>query len=199
ETDRAVPRSLRVSAAYAWRLLLIAAAAGVIIWIVIQLKLLVIPLLVGILITALLWPVFEWMLRKHVPRWLAIVVALIGTIAIVSGLMWLVGWQVAREWPKVQERTTAAIEELRQYLIDGPLHLTETQIQGYLDQGWELIQQQASLLWSGALAIGSTAGHVVVGALLTLFILSCLLADGGGIRRWTTKLFPRDARPAVDA
>lgn len=199
EADNTVPLSLRVSAAYAWRLLLIAAAAGVIIWIVIQLKLLVIPLLIGILVTALLWPAFEWMLRHRFPRWVAIVIALIGTVAIVSGLLWLVGWQISREWAQVQVRTTQAVDEFRQYLIDGPLHLTETQIQHYIDQGFALIQQQAELLWSGALAIGTTAGHVLVGALLTLFILICLLADGGGIWRWTTKLFPRDARPAVDA
>ncbi len=199
EADNTVPLPLRVTAAYAWRLLLVAAAAGVIIWIVIQLKLLVIPLLVGILITALLWPAFEWMLRHRMPRWLAILIALIGTAAIVSGLLWLVGWQIARQWPEVQTRTAAAIEEFRQYLIDGPLHLTEAQIQDYLDQGFALIQQQAELLWSGALAIGSTAGHVIVGALLTVFILICLLADGAGIWRWTTKLFPSDARPAVDA
>lgn len=198
-TDQAVPFSLRVAAAYAWRLLLIAAAAGVIIWIVIQLKLLVIPLLVGILITALLWPAFEWMLRRRLPRWLAIVISLIGTIAIVTGLLWLVGWQIAREWEDVQASTVAAVEDLRQYLINGPLHLSEAEIQQYLDQAFVLISEQAQLLWSGALAIGSTFGHVVVGALLTLFILICLLADGGGIWGWTTKLFPRDARPAIDA
>lgn len=199
EADNAVPFSLRVAASYAWRLLLIAAAAGVIIWLVIQLKLLVIPLLVGILITALLWPAFEWLLRHRVPRWLAIVIALLGTLAIVAALLWLVGWQIAREWPEVQSRTTEAIEGVRDYLIDGPLHLSDAQIQDYITQGLDLIQQQADLLWSGALAIGTTAGHVGVGALLTLFILICLLADGGGIWRWTTKLFPRAARPAIDA
>lgn len=199
EADSSVPLSLRVGAAYAWRLLLIAAAAGVIIWLVILLKLLVIPLLVGILITALLWPAFEWMLRHRVPRWLAIVVALLGTLAIVVGLMWLVAWQVALEWPEVQARTMTAVEGIRGYLIDGPLHLTDTQIKDYIDQAFELLQQQAQLLWSGALAIGTTAGHVVVGALLTLFILICLLADGGGIWHWTTKLFPKASRPAIDA
>lgn len=199
EADEAVPLSLRVAAGYAWRLLLIAAAAGVIIWLVIQLKLLVIPLLVGILITALLWPVFEWMLRKRFPRWLAIVISLLGTFAIVAGLVWLVTWQVSQQWDDVQTKSMAAVEQFRQYLIDGPLHLSEKEIQGYIDQGFALIQEQAQLLWSGALAIGSTAGHVLVGTLLTFFVLICLLADGGGIWGWTTKLFPRDARPAVDA
>ena len=199
EADNAVPLSLRVTAGYAWRLMLIAAAAGVIIWLVIQLKLLVIPLLIGILITALLWPGFELMLRKRFPRWLAILIALVGTLAIVTGLLWLVAWQVSLQWEDVQTKTMAAVEQFRQYLISGPLHLSEKEIQDYIDQGFALIQEQAQLLWSGALAIGSTFGHVIVGTLLTLFVLVCLLADGAGIWRWTTKLFPRDARPAVDA
>lgn len=193
-----VPRGLGVATAYAWRFLVIGAAIGVGIWIVIQLKLLVIPLMVAILITALLWPAFAWLLRHRVPRWLAIVIAVVGLLAIVAGLLWLVIWQITREWPSVQARTIEAVEELRTYLIDGPLHLTAAQIDEWLAQGWDLIQQQAELLWSGALAVGTTLGHVVTGAVLALFILLCTLADGGGIWRWTTRLFPRSARPAVD-
>jgi predicted PurR-regulated permease PerM len=198
ETSSAVPRGLRIATAYAWRFLVVAAAIGVGIWLVIQLKLLVIPLLVAILITALLWPVFSWMLRHRVPRWLAIVISVVGTLAIVGGLLWLVVWQITRQWSSVQQKTVEAIEQFRQYLIDGPLHLTAAQIDDLLAQAWTLIQEQASLLWSGALAIGTTLGHVGVGALLALFILLTLLADGAGIWRWTTSLFPRAARPAVD-
>ncbi|TDN92405.1 AI-2E family transporter [Microbacterium sp. BK668] len=193
-----IPRGLRLTTAYAWRLLVIAAAAGVVIWLVIQLKLLVIPLLVSILITALLWPAFSWMLRHRFPRWLAIVIAAVGAIAVVAGLLWLVVWQITRQWSSVQQRTVEAVESLRQYLIDGPLHLTAQQIDDLLGQSWTFIQQQAELLWSGALAIGTTVGHVATGALLSVFILLCLLADGAGIWRWATRLFPQRARAAVD-
>lgn len=198
ESSAAVPRSLRVATAYAWRMLVLAAAAGLIIWIVIQLKLLVIPLLIAILISALLWPAFTFMLRHRVPRWLAIVLSMIGTLAIVGGLLWLAIWQITRQWASVQARTVGAVDELRQYLIDGPLHLTSQQIDDGLAQAFDFVQQQASLLWSGALAVGTTLGHVATGILLTLFILLCVLADGGGIWRWTTRLFPVAARPAVD-
>jgi predicted PurR-regulated permease PerM len=193
-----IPRGLKVATAYSWRFLVVAAAIGVAIWLIIQLKLLVIPLLVAILVTALLWPAFSWMLRHRVPRWLAIVIAVLGTLAVVAGLLWLVIWQVSRQWASVQERTIAAVDQFRDYLIDGPLHLTAAQIDDLLAQAGALLQQQAQLLWSGALALGSTLGHVVVGALLALFILLTLLADGGGIWRWTTRLFPVSARPAVD-
>lgn len=198
EVAATVPRSLRIAAAYAWRLLLIAAAGGVAIWLVIQLKLLVIPLLVAILFTALMWPGFSLLVRHRIPRWLAIIIAIVVTVAFISGLMWLAVWQITREWPSVQMRTVGAIAQFREYLIDGPLHVTEQQIDDTLAQVGSIVQQQAELLWSGALAIGTTIGQVVTGGLLALFILITLLADGAGIWRWTTKLFPKTARSAVD-
>lgn len=198
EMSLSVPRGLRVATAYAWRLLVIAAAVAIVIWLVIQLKLLVIPLLVAILISALLYPAFSFLLRHRVPRWLAIVMSLLVTVAVVTGLLWLAIWQITREWSSVQARTVQSIAQLRQYLIDGPLHLTSQQIDDGLAQGLDFVQQQASLLWSGALAVGTTVGHVATGVLLTVFILLCILADGGGIWRWTTHLFPVAARPAVD-
>ena len=198
EVTDALPRGLRVATAYSWRMLVIAAALGVGVWLVIQLKLLVIPLLVAILITALLWPAFRWMVSRRVPRWLAIVVSALGAVAVIVGLVWLVVWQVSREWSEVQDRSVAAAEQFRQYLMNGPLDLTAEQIDDLLSQGWTFVQEQASLVLSGALAIGTTVGHVATGAVLALFILLCLLADGGGIWRWTTRLFPKRARLAVD-
>lgn len=198
EIDEGLPRGLRVTTAYAWRFVVIAIAAGIVIWLIIQLKLLVIPLLVAILITALLWPAFTWMLGRRVPRWLAIVISVIGALAIVGGLLWLAIWQITQQWGDVRDRTLESVQQLREYLIDGPLHLTTEQIDAMLGQAWVFLQQQVDLLWSGALVIGSTVGHVATGAILALFILLCTLADGGGIWRWVVRLFPRRARSDVD-
>ncbi|PYD00315.1 AI-2E family transporter [Microbacterium esteraromaticum] len=199
EADEAVPAPLRVTAAYSWRLLVIAGLIALFIWLVMLLKLLVIPLLIAILVTALLWPAFQLMLRARFPRWLAIAITVIGTLGVVTGLLWLVVWQVRAQLPEVQAKTADAIAQLRTFLLEGPLHLTEEQIDGYIQQGMSLLNEQADLLLNGALAVTGTAAHIVTGALLTLFILICLLADGGGIWRWTLKLFPRIARPAADA
>jgi predicted PurR-regulated permease PerM len=199
EVDEAVPRPLRVTAAYAWRLLVIAGAIALFIWLVMLLKALVIPIMVGILISALLWPAFQLMLRARFPRWLAIATSIIGTIGIVAGLLTLVVWQVRVELPRVQERTTEAVEQLRQALLDGPFHLTAADIDGYIDQGRELLGTQQDWLWNAAGAVTGTAAEVLTGAVLSLFILICLLADGGGIWKWTLRLFPRRARPAADA
>ncbi len=198
EIAETIPRGFRIATAYSWRFLLIAAAVAVTVWLIIQFKLLVISLLVAILVTALVWPGFTWMLRRRVPRWLAIIVSVVVTLAVVSGLLWLAIWQITREWPSVQARTLEAVAQFRQYLIDGPLHVTETQIDDALAYGLTLLQEQAQTLWTGALAVGTTLGHVATGGLLALFILLCTLADGGGIWRWTLRLFPRAARRPAD-
>lgn len=195
--DEHVPMPLRITAAYGWRLLVIAAVIAVFIWLVITLKLLVVPLMVGILVTALLWPAFDWLIRHRVPRWLAVAISLLGTLAIVAGLLWLVVWQIREQLPEVKARTEASLAQLQQFLLDGPLKLTEADIQDYLKKGQDLLEGQASFLAQGALGVAGTTAHVVTGAVLSLFILICLLADGGGIWRWTLRLFPRATRPAA--
>ena len=123
EVERSLPLGLRVASAYSWRFLVIAGSIGVLIWLVIQFKILVIPLLVAILLTALLWPAVNALLRAHLPRWLAIVLTLLGTAIVVGGLLWLAVWQITQQWSDVQTRTVAAVDQLRQFLIQGPLHL----------------------------------------------------------------------------
>ncbi|WP_298860673.1 AI-2E family transporter [uncultured Microbacterium sp.] len=199
EVDEAVPKPLRVTAAYSWRMLVIAGAIALFIWLVMLLKALVIPLMVGILVTALLWPAFQLMLRARFPRWLAIATSVVGTIGIVAGLLTLVVWQVRLQLPDVRDRTATAVEQLRQTLLDSPFHLTASDIDGYLQQAKDLLSAQQDWLWSAAGAVTGTAAEVLTGAVLALFILICLLADGGGIWKWTLRLFPRRARPAADA
>lgn len=198
ESD-AVPSALRITASYSWRLLVIAGAAAVLIWLIMQLKLIVIPLMISLLLCALLQPLMVWLLRRRVPRWLAVVISVVCTLAVVTGLLWLAIWQISQQWKSVEARTVESVNNLRDYLISGPLHLTTAQIDDYLKQAWTLIQEQTQFLVSGAVAVGSTVGHVATGVLLSLFILLCLLADGAGIWKWTLRIFPKRARRAVDS
>ncbi|WP_405375437.1 MULTISPECIES: AI-2E family transporter [unclassified Microbacterium] len=193
-----VPRGLGIAAAYAWRFLVVVAAIAVLVWVVIQLKLLIIPLLAAILVTALVSPLFTFLVRHRLPRWISVIVTLLVAFSVAGGLLWLAIWQISREADRVRDRTVEAVRELRDYLIEGPLHLTGAQIDDTITQAFDFLQEQVQVLWTGALAIGSTLGHVATGVILAIFILICTLADGGSIWKWTVRLFPVRARPAVD-
>jgi predicted PurR-regulated permease PerM len=84
-----LPRVLRVSAAMCWRILVILATLYVLGIVVTWLYVVVIPVAIALLLSALLAPAVSWLthLRVHVPRALATAVVLIGGLAGVGGVL----------------------------------------------------------------------------------------------------------------
>lgn len=198
EVAAAVPASLRIAGAYSWRFLVIAGVVGLIVFLVSEFRYIVIPFMVAVLVGSLLVPLVSFLICHRWPKGLAVAVAMLGTLAVVSGLVFVIVAQIRSGFPDLQERSLAAYEEFKDYLLASPLQLTESQINEYVGQAVAAIQADSSVLVSGALSVGSTAGHVLAGILLALFATLFILIDGRGIWRWIVRLFPRTARPAVD-
>ena len=196
--DEAVPPALKVAAAYSWRILVIVGVIAVLVFVIMQFRDIVVPFFVAVLLAALLVPFMNFLVRKGWPRWLAIVVAMVGTLAVIAGLIVLVVLQVRAGYPDLQAQSVEAYDNLKAWLLASPLQLTEADISAYLGQAWEAIQRDSSALVSGIMSVGTTAGHVLAGFLLTLFATLFFLIDGKGVWRWIVGLFPRRSRPAVD-
>jgi predicted PurR-regulated permease PerM len=196
--DEAVPRGVRIAGAWSWRLLVIGAAIAVFVFLIIQLRLIVVPVLIAVLVSALLVPFVAFLHRHRWPRWLAIVTAMLTVILVVGALVYLVVFQVRSESGHLRDQSVAAYNDLRAWLTTGPLNLTQTQIDQYLAQLGTTLQQDSQVFISGALSIGATLGHVLAGVLLTLFSTLFILIDGKGIWSWIVRLFPRRARPAIN-
>ncbi|TFB80873.1 AI-2E family transporter [Terrimesophilobacter mesophilus] len=196
--EDAVPMGMRIAGAWSWRILVVAGVGALLIFLVIQLKLIVIPFLVAILLGALLVPFVQFLQRHRWPKWLAVGLAEVGLIGIVTGLVYLIVTQIIRGFPDLRDRSLAFFEEVKTLLLNSPLHLTEAQINDYLAQAWDGIQRDSQWLLSGALSFGSSFGHFLAGILLVLFATLFILIDGKRIWAWTVRLFPRAARPAAD-
>jgi predicted PurR-regulated permease PerM len=194
----AIPYGMRLAAAWSWRLLLIGGVVAVAIFLVIQLRYIVIPMLVAVLISALLVP-FAGLLHRHGwPKWLAITVAMLSALAVVGGLLTLGIWQIVRGFDELAAQSVVAWNDFRTWLSDGPLHYSETELNGFVDQIVAAVQADSGVLVSGALSVGSTLGHFFAGTLLALFATLFILIDGRGIWGWVVRVFPRRARAAVD-
>ncbi|KQM15620.1 permease [Plantibacter sp. Leaf171] len=190
---------MRVAAAWSWRILLVAAVVALLVFLVVQLRLIVIPLLIAVLVSALLKPVVDVLVRHRWPKGLAIALAMVGTLSVVSGLIFLAISQITSQFASVQARTMTAYGDFKAFLLASPLHVTEAQLNDFIAQAFDSLQQDGQVLLSGALSIGSTLGHVATGVFLTLFCLLFMLIDGRTIWRWTVRVFPQRARPAVDS
>ncbi|WP_052207315.1 AI-2E family transporter [Sinomonas humi] len=197
-TDADLPFALRIAAAWSWRLAIIIAVVSAVLWGLAHLSFLVIPVLVAALLAGLLSPVVAWLRRARLPRGLAVAVAELGFIGLVAGLLTLVGRQITAGLAQLWGQALAGLSEVQKWLAEGPLQITAAQLQTYIDNAQNVLQNNQSGLLSGAISVGSSAGHIIAGALIALFVLIFFLLEGERIWLFLVGLLPRAARAATD-
>lgn len=198
KTVVSVPAGMQTAASWSWRVIVVGLAVAGILWLVVQLRIILVPVMVAILLTALLSPMAAKLRTWGFPKWLSVVTTLVTLFAAVGTLTLLIITQLREMSGSFIERSQKAYEEILVWLDDGPLHISREQLSGFVDTIVQSIERDSSSIWSGALSVGVTVGHVLAGILLTLFSLIFLLIDGPRIWRWVVSLAPRAARAAFD-
>jgi predicted PurR-regulated permease PerM len=196
--EEAIPVGVEVAGQWAWRILAVIAVLVVFGILIATLKEIVIPFMVSILISALLVPFKNVMMRIGWPRWVAVVVAMVVALIVISGLIFVIVQQVRSGLPDIETRSVVAFNSFRDFLRTSPLQISDAQLNGYVDQIGQAIQANSSTLLNGAVSVGTTAVSLITGTLLTLFATIFILIDGAGIWAWVVRLFPRKSRPAID-
>lgn len=195
--DDHVAPGMRIAAAWSWRILVVAALIALVGFLIVQLRLVAIPFFVALLLAALLVPFSNWLQRKGWPKALAVAVNELALIAVVAGLITVVVIQVRSGFPDLQEQTLVKYEELKDFLLASPVHLSEADINAYFDGLVTSISDDTSALVEQGLDFASLGGHILAGALLVLFVTLFILIDGRGIWNWVVEVFPSRARPAI--
>lgn len=195
-----VPYSLRIAAAWSWRLGLVILVVGVLVWLLSFITLLVVPLMVAGLLAGLLHPVTRWLKRRGMPNGAAVAVTFVGFLVLVAGSLSMVGRQLVVGFANLWQKVIEGVVTVQVWLSEGPLHLTTAQIDSYIREATEALQDNSDTILRGALSFGSTASHLAAGTLLTLFALIFFLLEGGRIWAFIVRLLPlRVRRPADGA
>jgi len=198
EISARVPRLLRVSAALSWRFVAVVAALYVVGEVVGYLTTIVIPTGIALLLAALLSPAVSQLARVGVPRGLATGLVLVGGIAVVGGVLTFVITEFSNGLPELQKQVGASLDTIRGWLRDGPLHLSDLQLQQYLDRAFQTVKDNQAEITSSALTTAATVGELLTGLLLALFTLIFFLHDGDGIWRFLVRAVPADVRDRAD-
>ncbi|PIE26032.1 MAG: AI-2E family transporter [Micrococcales bacterium] len=186
-----------LAASWSWRVLIIAAAVTLILWLIRYFFALTIPFFVALLLAALLSPLQTALIRLRVPRGLATAATILMALAAVLGAFTFIGTQIVSGFQGLSREVVRALESIQDWLVNGPLSLETAQAQ----RAFENLQQEivrSDALLTSALAVTGTATSAVTGVLLTLFTLVFLLYDGRGIWAWVVSLLPKQAQSRVD-
>jgi predicted PurR-regulated permease PerM len=196
-----VPYGVDLAAAWSWRLLVIAAAAWLVGYLISFLAVMVIPVVVALLISALVVPVVDSLERAGVRRSVASILVVFLTIASVGALLTFAGQQVANGASDLADQTVAGLQEIKDWLRDGPLNASDSQIDKYIKNMQDAITEQSGEggVVTRVTEVGAAVGHVLAGFFIVLFSTYFFLADGKRIWAWVVRLAPRAARERVDS
>ncbi|MFW6174475.1 MAG: AI-2E family transporter [Chloroflexota bacterium] len=171
-------------AAFSWRVLLIAAFTIFIVFVAAQLRLLVLPLIVGIMIATVLTPPVDRLQRFGLKRGLATALVMLTAVLLLAGAFSVIVPQVIAEAGDLQENVIEGIEEIKVWLSEGPFNIPRETV----DEYWENVQEQfeASVpnILAGILSQASLGLEIMVGIILTLPITFFIVNDGSKIRDW---------------
>lgn len=195
--DQSVSPLVRATAAWSWRLLVIFGAAVVAFEIMRRLGVVVVPVALSLVLTALLLPAVDYLDRKGAARGGAVAFIIVLSMAIFGGVLAFVVNQFAEGAPLLVEQVTRSIEGTRDWLINGPLKLSADQITTAGGSFTEALRSHQAQLTTGALSTAGTIVEIVTGAFLVLFTLIFFLLGGRSVWQFVSRLAPDRHRSRV--
>jgi putative heme transporter len=194
-----IPAPLRVGSELAARLLVIAAALAVIVWLVIQLRVVVVPVAIALLLAALLAPVVHAATDElRIPRGPACGLVLVTGIALVSLVLSGVINAFVAGLPELRDQLFQSYEQTIKPLLAGPpLRIPEDRLNDLAGEVQRSVAANSEAVTSGALSTAASLAEVISGALLALFVLIFFLYDGARIWAFLVRVVPSEQRVRV--
>ncbi len=195
-----VPVALEIASGLAWRVLLLAAAIAVIVYVMGLLSAVLIPVVLAVIAASLLAPEAHALSRRlrGVPHALATALVLAAGIAVVGGVFYGVVLAFISGLPDLTAQLTASLTGIQEWLRTGPLRLNNEQFTTIGTQAIAYLEASQATLASSALGAVGTVGELFAESLLTLFVLIFLVYDGGLVWRFVLSGVPKAARDRAD-
>ena len=196
ERLRSATRSLAISAG---QLLLIVAAVVVIFYVLGRLWSIVLPIVLGLLITTVLWPPTRFLRNHRWPAALAAAVVLLAFLGVLAGIVAIIAPQVAGQVDELTESVTTGLGDVQGWLSGPPFNLGEDAVGQAVDDAINSVQENASSIAGYALTGASVIGNGLLNLVLALLLCFFFLKDGPRWVPWLSAQTGPRAAPHVAA
>lgn len=171
----------------AGQLLMLLALTAVLIYGLIQVRLVVIPLLLALILAAAIAPLVNWLRRKGWPSAAATGFSFLLLLLALGGLVTAIVFAVIGQAGELARSATAGFDQVYAFIRTGPIPVDDQQIQQARDAVLDFVT--SSTAGAGVVTGLSAAGTFITGALLMAVILFFFLKDGERIWAFTLRAF----------
>ncbi len=152
-----------------------------------------VPVSFAALLATLLNPASRWLRRKGINRAIAILLSMILLVGFFSGLIALLGWQIAdlaQDAPQIEKQLTEQYEEIQQYIHE-TFNISPKKQQEVIDE-----QKKSGSADAGGVLAGFLGGigGLVTDIILTLVYIFLFMYYKDHLKRFVIRLAPADKK-----
>ena len=202
--ERHVPAWLETATAVGWRVLVVLAASFAVVLALSRLSVVVIPVIGALFVSAILVPVARWLRRHGWPPLIATWATFLAAAAVAAGVGAALVPRVADQWDPLRQSLAKTVDDSRDWLIDGPLHLPPSQVDRYAGEARDILAGKkpaangakqddsastATSVLGGRLLRGAASGfrlivHLRAALIRTVVISFFFVKDGSLMSDW---------------
>lgn len=193
--DRGVVVGAWIDMAARWsgRLILVVVGIVLALWGLSTLWAGLLPVILALILTALLMPLKQSMLKRGIGHTISALLTLITTLAALVGTFVLIAPDVGSQLSDIGKTAQGGIDQLQNWLARGPLELGSDEINNAIDRATTWIQTRSGDIASGAFSGVSAAGSLLINVILILALTFFFLKDGHRFLGWQRSVMGRGA------
>jgi predicted PurR-regulated permease PerM len=189
---------LGVVAGWSWRILISAAAFALVIFILIQLKFVVIPLLLALLISSVLSPLTAAFEKRGISRGFASTLTVLVAIGVMVGFALLAVPPFIKNIGSFQSAFDNTSDELYKWLDGPPFNFSHDQIVDLQESVKSAVPVVKDMLITGVKAAAPILAQALATVGLTIVLTGYLLAGGDRYWQWALGFFSPVNRPGLN-
>ena len=179
-----VPGWLQRAAGWSWRLLLLAIVLYVSFRVATALRLVVLPCIAALLLTALLRPLLRRFRRAGLPPLTATWCTLLIAVALLAGAGTLAATQASADYQTLVREIGSTSHVVQRWLAGSPLHLRQAGLAHLSNRLLGYLRHHQAMVAGTVVTGGRIFLQVLAGLVLMLFVTFFLLKDGDRIWAW---------------
>ncbi len=157
-------------------------------WLVGKLWVVVMPVLLALLITTVLWPPARWMMSKGLNSALAATIVLLVGLGVLGGVIAAISSSIASGVPEIAQSAQRAVRQLQDWASGPPFNLRDTDLDRLISQGVDQIQSSIGSIAGGLLTGAGAVTSGLVTGIVALLLAFFFVKDGMRFTPWVRGL-----------
>jgi predicted PurR-regulated permease PerM len=167
-------------------------------WVLGQLRVVVVPVLVALLLATFLVPPVDQLRRLGWPSALATMTVMLLSVAALAGVVALIVPLFVDQFGELERTVDEGVEEVVRWLVQGPLDLERREIDRAVEEGLDNLRAHAGDIGQGVLSGAALLAEAVAGLLLLVVLVFFFVHDGRGMWARAVSYAPERHRELID-